>query len=188
MSRILVVDDSRIARMGMRRILEKAGHEVVEADSGEAGLGLLQSQGSTIDCVTVDVLMPGMGGIEFLQESRARGYGVQVIVCTADIQKSTRDECHQKGAWGVVSKPVDSDELLALIASSAAQRDKLALSEEQRDWLTELVNMGVGRAAAALNDLVEGHVELRVPYVDLVHPQQLSDAVGVLSHTPVSSV
>ncbi len=187
MARILVIDDSKIARLMMRRQLEQAGHEVVEAAGGAEGLEVLTA--SSFDLVTCDVLMPEMTGIEFLAAVREHEIETPVIVATADIQRTTREECAELGAWAVVSKPVDAAELHDLIARLPTDRaPQVLVSAKQMDGLTELINVGVGRAAASLNDLVDGHVELAVPYIDLVDKEHLEEALEELGRDPLSSV
>ncbi len=61
MARIIVIDDNDAARVTMRRVLEKAGHQVLEASDGDAGLKLLAEIGVTL--VITDIFMPGQDGI-----------------------------------------------------------------------------------------------------------------------------
>jgi len=188
MARVLVIDDARLARTVLRRNLERGGHEVAEAERPQAGLELLRGGG--FDLVTVDVLMPGMSGVEFLDAVRREGFELPVIVVTADIQKTTRQECLARGAWTVLPKPVSEEELMRQIAAATTPRGGPGreLTSEQRDALTEIVNVGVGRAASALNDLIKGHVELKVPHVDLLSFDTVGTALQGLARDPVSSV
>ena len=59
-ARVLVIDDSQIARKVIRQALEQRGHDVAEAGAGEQGLEAALEQRP--DCITTDLLMPGMGG------------------------------------------------------------------------------------------------------------------------------
>ncbi len=189
MALILVIDDSRLARAALRQVLEKAGHEVLVADSGVKGLELARDQHP--DCITSDILMPGMDGRELLDILRSQRIEAPVVVVTADIQETTREDCLRRGAHAVVDKPLKGDELLraidAALAGNPPARREL-LTAEQLDALSEFVNVGVGRAAAAMNDLVSSHVELSVPQVDVVPLDQLHRALGGLEQEPVSSV
>jgi len=188
MARILVIDDSRLARRALRRALERGGHDVIEVDRARTGLETLKRE--SFDCATSDVLMPETTGVEFLGQVRDAGLRVPVIIVTADIQKSTRRECLERGAWTVLPKPVDEDELLAQVAAATSARgpESRALTAEQRDALTEVINVGVGRAASALSTLIEGRVELKVPHVDLVSKEALGGALHGLATEAVSSV
>jgi len=188
MARVLVIDDSRLARVALRRALERGDHVVQEADDAEKGL--LALRGGGFDLVTCDMLMPGMSGVEFLAAVREAGIDVPVIVVTADIQKTTREECLQNGAWTVLPKPVSDEELTTQVASAMSARASQgrALTPAQKDALTEVVNVGAGRAAAALNNLIEGHVTLKVPQVELLTIDSVGTALKSLARESVASV
>jgi chemotaxis protein CheC len=188
--KILVIDDSRLARVALRQILERAGHEVVAAENAIKGLELIQKQ--PFDCITSDILMPGMDGRELLDVMRARRIETPIVVVTADIQETTRAECMKRGAYAVVDKPLKGDGLLkaveAAVSGGRATRRHEILSAEQLDALAEFVNVGVGRAAAALNELVASHVELSAPQVDVVPLGELHHELGGIEQEEVSSV
>ncbi len=189
MARILVIDDSRLACAALRQVLEKAGHEVTVTDSAVKGLELAAERKP--DCITSDILMPGMDGRELLDALHSRDLPIPVVVVTADIQETTRQDCMRRGAYAVVEKPLKGQELLkaieaALTAGPVARRQ--TLNNEQLDALGEFVNVGVGRAASALNDLVSSHVELSVPHVQVLTLDELPRALGGFEQEPVSSV
>lgn len=110
MPQVLVVDDSLFQRKIITRMLSAHGYEVYTADNGRAALETLQD--GLPDCVLMDLLMPEMNGFEVLEVLQAAGNPVPIVICTADIQKSTHEECMRLGARGVLSKPVDEQELL----------------------------------------------------------------------------
>ncbi len=188
MARILVVDDSRLARFALRRVLEQAGHEVTEAADAETALALIKP--GAFDLVSSDVLMPRVDGRAFFDTLADRRDVPPVIVITADVQKNTHDECLRRGALAVVNKPFAADTLLAAVDGALAGEDAEipALSEQQRADLAEVVNIGVGHAASALNDLTGLHVELTVPEVDVVSVAALARTFGRLVEESVSSV
>jgi CheY-like chemotaxis protein len=107
--KILVVDDSSLARRMTRRILEDLGHEVEEVSNGAEALEqfLLKRH----DAVVLDLLMPGVDGVEVLQKLREMNPQVPVIVLTADIQRTTRDLVKDAGAVAMVNKPVSKEQL-----------------------------------------------------------------------------
>jgi two-component system chemotaxis response regulator CheY len=109
MKKILVVDDSGLARRLTRRILEELGHEVEEASNGAQALELYALHQH--DLVVLDMLMTGMYGLEVLEKLKQLNPSVPVIVATADIQRSTRDDVRNAGASAMVNKPVNKDEL-----------------------------------------------------------------------------
>ncbi len=119
MPRILIVEDSAFQRQLIRRALEQLGHEVTEAATGESGLVAAAKGGA--DCILVDILMPDMDGIRFLESLRVAEIGIPAIVLTADVQTSTASECLARGAVTVLNKPLRETELAS--ALTAAIRD-----------------------------------------------------------------
>jgi len=86
--KILIVDDSALSRRTLRRILESAGYEVVEAHDGMAALEMyfLEKPGM----VLLDLVMKGMYGLDVLVKLREMDHDARVVVASADIQSSTR--------------------------------------------------------------------------------------------------
>ena len=86
--KILIVDDSALSRRTLRRILESAGYEVVEAHDGMAALKMyfLEKPGM----VLLDLVMKGMYGLDVLVKLREMDHDARVVVASADIQSSTR--------------------------------------------------------------------------------------------------
>src|SRR5688572_6636692 len=104
MAKILIVDDSGLARRATRKILETAGYEVTEAEDGLTAL-----QNYYLDkprLVLLDVTMKDMNGIEVLQRLRQLDPTANVLIVTADVQNSTREMAESGGACGFVTKPV----------------------------------------------------------------------------------
>lgn len=110
---ILVIDDSRFSRRRIAEAIISAGHTVTEACDGQEGLGLIES--ASFDCVVTDNLMPVMGGIEMLRHLRAAGNAVPIVMCSADIQQSTRSTCEELGISGFVGKPFKPEQLTELV-------------------------------------------------------------------------
>lgn len=189
MARVLVVDDARVARALLREALESAGHEVVEAAGAEEGLQAAVE--SRPDCITADLLMPGLDGLALVDTLRARGVFAPVLVVTADIQKSTREECLRRGAFAVLAKPVAAAALTQAVADALASRPRpraRRLDEAQLDAVQEAINIGVGRAAGALNELVRHPVALAAPTVELLDVDELERAFAPLGKAAVASV
>lgn len=115
-AKILIVDDSGLARRGTRRILEEAGYEVVEAEDGLGGLEQYFVQKP--DVVLLDLVMKGMYGHDVLTKLREMDAGARVIVVTADVQHSSRALVESSGAAGFLTKPVKGDELLTAVRNA----------------------------------------------------------------------
>ena len=113
MAKILVVDDSTLARRTTRKILETAGYEVVEAEDGLAALERYYLEKPQV--VVLDVTMKNMDGIEVLNRLRDLDKVAKVVIVTADVQTSTREMAEAGGASGFVIKPVLAKPLLEAI-------------------------------------------------------------------------
>ena len=105
-AKVLLVDDSIVARMSLRGTLHEFGIEAQEAKNGEEALELVEG-GSIPDLVFLDLTMPGLGGIETLKRLIRLVPGLPVIVVTADLQERTREEVRQAGGFDIVRKPAD---------------------------------------------------------------------------------
>jgi two-component system, chemotaxis family, chemotaxis protein CheY len=112
-AKILIVDDSGLARRMMRRMLEEMGHTVEEANDGASALERYYI--NRHDLVLLDMVMNGMYGLEVLNKMRELNPHVRVIVATADIQTSTRDQVRGAGALAFVNKPVNRTELAGVV-------------------------------------------------------------------------
>jgi two-component system, chemotaxis family, chemotaxis protein CheY len=112
-ARILVVDDSGLARRRARSILEGAGYEVVEAEDGMSALERYFV--ARPDIVVLDLVMKGMYGLDVLTKLREMDQSVKVIVVSADVQTSSQQMVSDAGASGFIVKPLEADQILPLI-------------------------------------------------------------------------
>jgi two-component system, chemotaxis family, chemotaxis protein CheY len=117
-AKVLVVDDSGLARRMTRRLLEEMGHTVDEASDGAQALERFYI--NRPDLVVLDMVMTGMYGLEVLAKLRELDPEVRVIVATADIQNSTREQARAAGAVAVLNKPVAKQELTDVVTSVLA--------------------------------------------------------------------
>ena len=117
--KILIVDDSALSRRTLRRILETAGYEAVEADDGMAALELYFLEKP--DLVLLDLVMKGMYGLDVLVKLREMDQNARVIVASADIQSSTRKMVDEAGALGFITKPFVSEQVIAAIEAVLAE-------------------------------------------------------------------
>jgi two-component system response regulator MprA len=112
--KILVVDDERAVRDSLRRALELQGYEVELASDGAEALERLAANGQP-DAVVLDILMPGMDGLEVCRKIRRRGNSVPVLMLTARDAVGDRVEGLDAGADDYVVKPFALEELLARV-------------------------------------------------------------------------
>jgi CheY-like chemotaxis protein len=113
MTLVLIVEDAWFTRRLIRKNLEAAGYRILEAANGQEGLD--QALVSSPDCILLDLLMPDMDGRDVLRTLRERGSQIPVLVLTADIQASSRQQCLDLGAIAVLSKPPDAKTLFDAI-------------------------------------------------------------------------
>jgi two-component system chemotaxis response regulator CheY len=113
MAKIMVVDDSNLSRRVTRKILEAAGHSVIDAEDGLSALEHYCLEKP--DVVLLDVTMRGMNGIEVLGRLRELNPEARVIILTADVQSSTREMTTDGGACGFVTKPIVSEPVLQAV-------------------------------------------------------------------------
>jgi two-component system chemotaxis response regulator CheY len=119
-ARILVVDDSGLARRRARSILEAAGYEVLEAEDGMSALEHYFV--SRPDVVVLDLVMKGMYGLDVLAKLREMDHGAKVIVVSADVQTSSQRLVNDAGASGFLVKPLEADDILPLIRTALEGR------------------------------------------------------------------
>jgi two-component system response regulator MprA len=114
--RILVVDDERAVRESLRRALELEGYEIdLAADGQEALSRLLDNGASQPDAVILDVLMPGVDGLEVCRRLRKGGSSVPVLMLTARDEIENRVAGLDAGADDYVTKPFALEELVARV-------------------------------------------------------------------------
>jgi two-component system response regulator MprA len=112
--RILVVDDERAVRESLRRALELEGYDVELAADGQEALDLLESeQNGAPDALVLDVLMPGVDGLEVCRRLRQSGSRLPILMLTARAEVENRVEGLDAGADDYVTKPFALEELLA---------------------------------------------------------------------------
>ena len=116
MARILLIDDEEAVRQTARRALERAGHDVLEASDGEAGLKLLARSGA--DLVITDIFMPGEDGIVTVRRMRKEFPGVNVIAVSGGDSTGRLDlrrDAELLGAATSLRKPFSPADLVRVV-------------------------------------------------------------------------
>jgi DNA-binding NtrC family response regulator len=113
---VLVIDDEEVIRTLALRILEKAGHTVLTATSGEEGVALFRQPGATINLVVLDARMPGLSGEQTLRQIRDSAPCMPCILSSGslEIEQDLADEL-RSNTW-FLRKPYQSKDLIALVA------------------------------------------------------------------------
>src|SRR6187551_2680152 len=138
---ILICDDEEIMRDVLETILSGAGYKVDLAKTGEEAIELYAQK--PYDVVLMDVSMPGMGGLTALQEIIKMDANAYVLMITAYATFDTAISAWEKGATGIIRKPFQNEQILALIAKGVKTRRK----EEERVTLRQAMARSVSRGA-----------------------------------------
>ena len=117
---IFIVDDDSAVRDSLRLLLECAGLEARDFPSPETFLDGWKSADQ--DCLVLDVQMPGMSGLDLLEELRQRGDAVPVIVVTGQPSAASTARAQAAGALAVLAKPFKAIEMLSLVRQALNER------------------------------------------------------------------
>ncbi|MFP4258282.1 MAG: ATP-binding protein [Desulfovermiculus sp.] len=120
--RILLAEDEPSNQLFMQRLMQNAGHQVTVAENGEQALDVLAEQ--DFDCVLMDIQMPVMDGVEVtkkIRSSQARFKDIPIIALTAYAMTGDREKLLQVGMSDYIAKPVDKDELFAVIERNVSR-------------------------------------------------------------------
>jgi diguanylate cyclase (GGDEF)-like protein len=164
--RLLIVDDISDNRMVLTRRFQRRGFEVVEADNGLTALSLIQAQ--PFDLVLLDVMMPGIDGIETLKRIRSQKSSLElpVIMVTAKSESENIVDALELGADDYVTKPVDFAVALARVNTQISRKqaeDRVtAANEALRVANEDLENRVIDRTTR----LVEANHRLKAEIAD----------------------
>jgi two-component system response regulator HydG len=141
MARLLVVDDEPAHRDSLRRIFERAGHEVTLARDGDEALALLERV--PVDVVLTDLVMPRTDGMAVLQATKQLRPQADVVLMTAYGNVENAVAAMRRGAADFLTKPTRRGELLACV-DRVLERQRLV--SENRALRAELADLGAGDA------------------------------------------
>jgi DNA-binding NtrC family response regulator len=127
-ARVLVVDDEESQRTVLAGFLRKRGYDVVIAASADDALAAAATH--HVDVVVTDVRMPGLSGVDLLDELRRRNPEVPVVLITAFGTVATAVDAMKRGAADYLTKPIDLGELELVLGRTLERR---ALESENRE-------------------------------------------------------
>jgi PAS domain S-box-containing protein len=128
--KILVIDDETIMRDGCSQILTDDECEVLTASNGEEGLATIKGDPRGFEVVLLDLKMPGLSGMEVLEQAREVNPSLLVVVITGYATVDAAVEAMKKGAYDFIAKPFSPDQL-RLIVNRAQEKRRLELEAEQ---------------------------------------------------------
>ncbi|HLJ91780.1 MAG TPA: response regulator, partial [Gemmataceae bacterium] len=114
--KVLIVDDDIRNIFALTSVLERHQMVIVSAETGRQAIDLLQAE-PDIEIVLMDIMMPEMDGFETMRAIRQipRLKNLPIIAVTAKAMKGDREKCIEAGAWDYLSKPVNTDQMLAVL-------------------------------------------------------------------------
>jgi two-component system response regulator PilR (NtrC family) len=121
---ILVIDDEEIMREILETLLSREGYSVRLASNGTEGLELARSL--PFDAVIVDVMMPGIDGLQVLEELHKHDEELPVVMITAFASMENAISAMKKGAFDYITKPFKNDEVLVVLRNAIERRQLVA--------------------------------------------------------------
>lgn len=165
-SKVLLVEDDRNLQEAIRYNLVAEGYEVLVAGDGEKALSLARS--NRPDLLVLDLMLPGLGGIEVCRTLRREGSTAAVIMLTARDSEVDRVAGLETGADDYVVKPFSMRELLARVSAQLRRTDMLSSASGVVETdIVETGDMHIDRAARRVT-LAGQEIELRPREFDLL--------------------
>jgi two-component system response regulator PilR (NtrC family) len=121
---VLVIDDEEIMREILQTLLEREGYSVRLASSGQEGLDLARAL--PFDAVITDVMMPGLDGLQVLDELKKHDEELPVVMITAFASMESAIVAMKKGAFDYITKPFKNDEVLVVLRNAIERRRLVA--------------------------------------------------------------
>ena len=187
MKRILVVEDEDAIREFVVINLQRAGYDVVEANSGEAALQKYEENHGEFDVAILDIMMPGIDGLTVCKELRKKSGNLGIIMLTAKTQEMDKVTGLMLGADDYVTKPFSPSELVARV-DSLYRRVAIAEMREENNFQEELVSGDFvlnlrNRALKKKGRMIElTQVEFQIMEYFFNNPGVALDRTNILTH------
>lgn len=187
MKRILVVEDEDAIREFVVINLQRAGYDVVEANSGEAALQKYEENHGEFDVAILDIMMPGIDGLTVCKELRKKSGKLGIIMLTAKTQEMDKVTGLMLGADDYVTKPFSPSELVARV-DSLYRRVAIAEMREENNFQEELVSGDFvlnlrNRALKKKGRMIElTQVEFQIMEYFFSNPGVALDRTNILTH------
>ena len=183
MKRILVMEDEDAIREFVVINLQRAGYDVVEANSGEAALQRYEENHGEFDVAILDIMMPGIDGLTVCKELRKKSGNLGIIMLTAKTQEMDKVTGLMLGADDYVTKPFSPSEL-----DSLYRRVAIAEMREENNFQEELVSGDFvlnlrNRALKKKGRMIElTQVEFQIMEYFFSNPGVALDRTNILTH------
>ncbi len=176
MTKVLVIDDEKIIRERLKKLLELDDYETFTAGDGEEGLKIFNEEKPEI--ALVDIKMPGMDGIEVLRKIREDTEETQVILITGHGGVETAIQALKEGAFGYIQKPIEYDELEIEIKKALEKQGMQRKLDEYVDNLKKAVKEKTEELAKRKlveEALQEAHAKLESLYQQLQQDHKIAE-------------
>ena len=187
MKKILVCEDEAAIRDFVVINLRRAGYDVVEADCGEMALEKYEEQGGDFDVAILDIMMPGIDGLQVCKELRNKNAGIGIIMLSARTQEMDKVTGLMLGADDYITKPFSPSELTARVdslyrrVSLSEQRSENNFKEELQSGIFTL-NLR-NRALMKNGKMIElTQVEFQIMEYFFSNPGVALDRTDILNH------
>ncbi len=174
MDKILIVDDDDELRTNIATVLDEKGYSTDTASSGLEAIEM--SSTNNYDIVLLDIMMPGMNGMDVLFTLRRQSPKTKVIIITAFASIDTTVEAMKKGACDYIAKPFQSSELDIVIRKNL---------EEARFDLS-LKSLDIDNALGSLSHQVRRNIISLLALYKEMRLMQISKQLGIDDHSKVS--
>ncbi|MBQ2687419.1 MAG: response regulator transcription factor [Clostridia bacterium] len=187
MKKILVCEDEAAIRDFVVINLRRAGYDVVEADCGEVALQKYEEHGGDFDVAILDIMMPGIDGLQVCKELRNKNGSIGIIMLSARTQEMDKVTGLMLGADDYVTKPFSPSELTARV-DSLYRRVALASQKAENNFKEELTS-GIftlnlrNRTLTKNGKVIElTQVEFQIMEYFFSNPQSALDRTDILNH------
>ncbi|MFP4452239.1 MAG: HD domain-containing phosphohydrolase [Desulfobacterales bacterium] len=159
---VLVVDDETPITEMVYQALTKAGYKCHTAENGEQALEIIKT--TPIDVVITDIRMPGMSGVELLENIKAE-YDSDVMVMTGFTENYNYESIVTKGASDFIQKPISFRELMIRLKRVLRMRYLIV----ERDRINRRLEESISDLEKALREIEKAHEELDYAYLDTIN-------------------
>ncbi len=181
--KILIVDDSKLNRTIEGTLIEnsKLGVDIFYAESGDQALNILNEE--DIEIILLDIIMPGIDGIEVLKIIKEKYSNIKTLMCSSVSEKEKLKECFEIGASDYITKPIEEIEFISRIKNTIRQKElenetlsyihkiksqKSIISTAQMKLMQQEKMAGVGHLAAGIAHEINNPLGFIVSNIDIL--------------------
>jgi two-component system response regulator DctR len=165
-----IVDDDDALRDSLSVLLRFRDYDVQEFKTGESFIE--NGLDNNLECLILDLKMPGMGGLQVLETCQKKNFLAPVIIVTAFGEVSSAKEALKSGAFDFLEKPIDGEEMLQLIQNALSRFDQTIAEEEERQSVRECLARLTPRERQILDAVLEAQ-----------HNREIAGALGLSVRT-----